>query len=179
LTRREEILELIPEFNLIESIELRQKCLHVWETALEAGGWEPKDLLRMPFTLLIPDVGVNIVDHTRLVTQICVAVKEHVRRAYMNAIELNDDYLVASALLHDVGKLIEIGESEHGRFIKTRSGELLRHPISGACMCAAEGLPEEVVHAVACHSKEGDGQRRTPEAIIVNHADFISFETLK
>jgi putative nucleotidyltransferase with HDIG domain len=176
---RDELVELMPEFELIQSIELRQRCLHVWEMALEAGGWEPRDLLRMPFTLLLEDIEANIIDHTRLVTKICIAAKDLVKHAYMNAVNINDDHMIAGALLHDVGKLLEIGEAEHGKFVKTASGKLLRHPFSGVGLCYKEGIPEEVIHAVACHSKEGEGQRKTPEAIILHHADFIAFETLK
>ena len=179
MNQRDELLELMPEFKLIENIELRQRCLHVWVMALEASGWEPRDLLRMPFTLLLDNIEANIIDHTRLVTKICIAAKDLVKSAYMNAVDINDDYMIASALLHDVGKLLEIGEAEHGKFVKTTSGQLLRHPFSGAGLCYKEGIPEEVIHAVACHSKEGDGQRKTPEAVILHHADFIAFESLK
>lgn len=169
----------MPEFDLIEDIELREKCIRVWWRALEAGGWDIKDLLKMPFTVLREGVQINIIDHTRLVTNISIAAKDLLKKTYLNMIEINDDYMVASALLHDVGKLLELGESENGKFVKTKYGELLRHPFSGAGLCYCEELPEEVIHAVACHSKEGDGQRKTPEAIILHHADFIAFETLK
>jgi hypothetical protein len=40
-------------------------------------------------------------------------------------------------------------------------------------------IPQEVLHIIAAHSKEGDGARRTVEAVIVNHADFVNFEALK
>jgi hypothetical protein len=56
---------------------------------------------------------------------------------------------------------------------------MLRHPVSGAAFAYKFGLPQEVVHIIAAHSKEGDGLRRTVEAIIVNHADFVNFDVLK
>jgi hypothetical protein len=77
-----------------------------------------------------------------------------------------------------VGKLFEY-EKENGIFKKSAAGQLLRHPISGAAFGYKFGLPQEVLHIIACHSKEGDGARKTVEAIIVNHADFVNFETLK
>ncbi|MFQ5905011.1 MAG: HD domain-containing protein [bacterium] len=179
MSNREDLIEHIPEFNLIQDVELREKCIKVWERALETGGWEIKDLLEMPFTLLREDAKINIINHTRLVTNISVVVKDLLKRAYLNTIEINDDHMLACGLLHDVGKLLEIGEPERGKFVKTKSGELLRHPFSGAGLCYMEEIPEEIIHAVACHSKEGEGQRKTPEAVILHHADFITFETLK
>ena len=32
---------------------------------------------------------------------------------------------------------------------------------------------------IAAHSKEGDGLKRTIEAIIINHADFVNFDIFK
>ncbi len=50
---KEDLLKFIPEFNLIEDSDLKEKVLKVWDIALTAGGWEVSDLQRMPFTLLI------------------------------------------------------------------------------------------------------------------------------
>jgi hypothetical protein len=41
------------------------------------------------------------------------------------------------------------------------------------------GVPDEICHMIATHSKEGDLGRRTVESIIVHHADFMSFEPFK
>jgi len=179
LTTRLQLVEHIPEFNLIQDAELREKCIRVWQRALEAGGWEIEALLKMPFTLLIEDSKVSIIEHTRLVTNICMSAIDFLKKAYSDSVPIKDDYMAACGLLHDVGKLVEIGKSEDGKFVKTECGRLLRHPFSGVGLCYLEDIPEEIIHAVACHSKEGEGQRKTPEAIILHHADFITFETLK
>ena len=50
---------------------------------------------------------------------------------------------------------------------------------SGLAIADRFGLPAEVQHIIAAHSKEGDLGQRTVEAIIVHHADFVSFEPFK
>jgi len=35
------------------------------------------------------------------------------------------------------------------------------------------------MHVIAVHSKEGVGEKRSPEAIIFHHVDFIDFELVK
>ena len=50
---RKRLLELVPEFELIEDEELKEKTIQVWQAAMERGGWAPDDLTQMPFTLLI------------------------------------------------------------------------------------------------------------------------------
>jgi len=175
---REELLELIPEFNLIEDSDLKEKTLKVWEITLKAGGWELKDLQRIPFTLLIEPCPCSMLEHIRGVTRVCIEAEKALRSIYKNKLKINRDYLIAGALLHDIGKLVEYKE-EKGKFIKSKSGTLLRHPISGVGLCYNQGIPEEVMHIIASHSWEGDRSKRTPEAIIVHHADFINFEQFK
>jgi putative nucleotidyltransferase with HDIG domain len=175
---RNKLLSLIPEFQLIEDADLQDLTLKVWVDAMSEGGWTIEDLQEMPFTLLIQKTPVNIVQHTRAVTRCSLQIGEVLIAEYKDKIALNRDYLLSGALLHDVGKLFEY-ERVQGTFRKSRKGELLRHPISGAAFAGRYDVPQEILHIIAAHSKEGDGARRTVEAIIVNHADFVNFESLQ
>jgi putative nucleotidyltransferase with HDIG domain len=175
---RKQLEALLPEFQLIKDPGLRELTIKVWVEAMKRAGWGIKDLAEMPFTLLIKGTDVNLVTHTRAVTLSALRIAEVLIAQYKEKIALNRDQLLSGALLHDVGKLFEY-KREAGKFLKSREGDLLRHPISGAAFAFAHGLPQEVVHIIAAHSKEGDGSRRTIEAIIVNHADFVNFDALK
>lgn len=175
---RQDILKLIPEIDLIGASDLRELTLTVWEEAVKRGGWTIEDLREMPFTLLIKKIPVNLIDHTRAVTRTSIQIAEVLGEGYHGKVAINRDILLAGAILHDVGKLFEY-KKEDGQFSKSRDGELLRHPISGAAFAFKYGLPQEVVHIIAAHSKEGDGSRRTIEAVIVNHADFVNFDVFK
>ncbi len=146
--------------------------------AMAKKGWTVEDLLDMPFTLLIENTPINIVEHTRAVTLCSVQIADVLADEYKDRISLDRDILLSGALLHDVGKLFEYVREEN-RFVKSEEGKLLRHPISGAAFASQFGIPQEVLHIIAAHSKEGDGARRTVEAVIVNHADFVNFEALK
>ena len=109
---------------------------------------------------------------------VALEAAEVLAEEYKEKIHIHRDYLISGALLHDVGKLFEFAKQE-GKFVKSREGELLRHPISGTAFAFQYGLPDEVLHVIAAHSKEGDGSRRSIEAIIVNHADFVNFDIFK
>jgi len=175
---RKQLETLLPEFQFIKDPGLRELTVKVWVEAMKRAGWGIKDLAEMPFTLLIKHTDVNLVTHTRAVTLTALRIAEVLMAEYKEKIALDRDQLLSGALLHDVGKLFEY-KRDGGKFVKSREGELLRHPISGAAFAFAHGLPQEVVHIIAAHSKEGDGLRRTIEAIIVNHADFVNFDVLK
>jgi putative nucleotidyltransferase with HDIG domain len=135
---RKELLAIMPEFKLIKDPELREKTITAWVNAIEEGGWTIDDLKQMPFTLLIEETSVNIIEHTRAVTLSSLEIAEVMADKYKGKISLNRDYLVSGALLHDVGKLFEY-KKEKGKFVKSRGGELLRHPISGAAFASQLG----------------------------------------
>ena len=175
---RDALLALMPEFGKVRNADLRDKTATAWLEAMKEAGWTFDDLEMMPFTLLISGTPVNLVEHTLAVTRTALAIADELVKAYPGRLAVDRDILLSGALLHDVGKMFEYAKKE-GRFVKSASGELLRHPVSGAAFAYKHGLPEGVVHIIAAHSKEGDGLRRTLEAVIVNHADFVNFDALK
>ncbi len=107
----------MPEFNLIKDSGLKEKTISVWIEAIKEGGWTVDDLLQMPFTLLIEETSVNIIEHTRAVTLSSLEIAEVMVEEYKGKVSLNRDYLLSGALLHDVGKLFEY-KIERGIFLK-------------------------------------------------------------
>jgi putative nucleotidyltransferase with HDIG domain len=174
---RDEVREALPELKLISDEGLREKTLDVWTDAMVTGGWEMSDLPEIPFTLLV-ETKVSLLDHTRVVTQTAVAIHDAMSGFYGSAMPMNRDYLVSGGILHDVGKLLEyrrLGD----KFVKSEVGKDLRHPFSGTAIAYKHGIPSAICHLIAVHAKEGEGARRTPEAVIIHYADFVNFESLK
>jgi putative nucleotidyltransferase with HDIG domain len=169
MIERHDIESYFTELSWIRDKDLQKKVVDVWKNAADRGGW--RQLQEIPFTLLFEGSGL-LVDHTKRITKLAWNV--------VNARDekLNKDYLIAGALLHDVGKLLEY-ELKEGKIVKSTFGEKTRHPAAGAQLAEECKLPKEVVHIIAAHSHEGDTMNRTPEAIIVHHCDFIDFEIKK
>lgn len=175
---REALRDLLPEAGLIENRTLREQTLDTWVLAMEESGWDIGDLDEIPFTLLIEGTSVGLVAHTRAVTSTATAIADVMAGFYGDELLINRDYLIAGALLHDVGKLLEYKRKGKG-FVKSDVGRDLRHPFSGTALAYRRGLPSAVCHMIAVHAKEGDGAWRSVEANIIHHADFINFESLK
>jgi len=172
-----ELISALPEIKLIKNQDLRERVIATWVEALKRGGWVVHDIKRKPFTLA-KKVNLNFAQHVRSVTKVCIAVEETFDEIYGGALSLDRDVLIAGALLHDVGKLLEM-EEENGVFKKTAAGKLVRHPFSGVALADANGVPAEVLHIIGTHSKEGDPYKRTPEAIILHYADFMNFDPIE
>jgi len=175
---RDELLNTIPEFNLIADADLREKTIQTWELAMREGEWTLEALTRMPFSLLINPCPVNFIEHTRAVAQMAIKSAEVIVDLYGERVPVNMDILISGGILRDVGKLVEYEEREPGVFVQTAEGKMLRHPFTGVELAVRCGLPVEVQHIIAAHAEEGDKVKRTTEATIVHHADFISFHAV-
>jgi len=175
---REKLLEILPEIDWIEDADLREKVIATWIDGLERGGWRPEDVDRMPFTLA-KKVSSSFAQHVRSVTRICAFVADTFDEIYGGVdLKLDKDLLLAGALLHDVGKLVEMEEAG-GTFRKSAAGKLVRHAFSGVALADAHGLPASVQHMIGTHSKEGDPFKRTPESVVLHLADFMNFDPIE
>lgn len=176
---REMILRLLPEIGEIKDPGLRDRVVACWEEAIKFRGWTEQLLVNMPFTLLADNVQVTFISHVRAVCAMCIACDQVLEKYHgPKKTRVNRDHLIAGALLADVGKLLEF-EIVNGKPVKSSYGKHIRHPFSGVGLAFKHGLPSEVMHIIATHSKEGEGEKRSPESIIFHHADFIDFELVK
>lgn len=176
----EKILALWPELEWIQNIELKEKIARTWDLALEKSVLTPEDLNRIPFTLLCgPNLKVSFMDHKRSVVHIARASGEVVNGWYHGELKVNMDVLIAGAILADVGKLLEYELDKDGKAVQGKYGKYLRHPFSGVSLAEQCGVPAEVCHIIATHAGEGDMVKRSTEAYIVHHADFMTFEPFR
>jgi putative nucleotidyltransferase with HDIG domain len=138
------------------------------------------DLETIPFTLLCgPDLKVSFMEHKRCVVHISKACGEKMNEFFGDELPVNMDILISGAILADVGKLLEYEIDENGNSIQGKYGQYLRHPFSGVSLAEECGVPAEVCHIIAAHAHEGDLVKRTTEAYIVHHADFMTFLPFK
>jgi len=176
----ENVYELWPELNWIQDAELREKTAKTWELALEKSVLTDEDLKRIPFTLLCgPGLKVSFMEHKRAVVHIAYEAGKKVQQFFGNELPVNMDVLVSGAILADVGKLLEYVLDENGNAVQGSYGKYLRHPFSGVSLAEVCGVPPEVCHIIATHAGEGDLLKRTTEAYLVHHADFMTFLPFK
>ena len=170
-----DVHRLWPEIAWIGNETLREQVTEAWEYALENSVLTPADLETIPFSLLVKDGSVSFMNHKRTCVQLAVDIARRMQENFGDAISIDMDILIAGAILIDIGKLQEY-EMVDGRLATSGAGKIVRHPFSGVAVADRFGLPPEVLHIIATHSKEGDLGPRTVESIIVHHADFVSFE---
>jgi len=176
----EEIKKLWPELEWISDPDLREKTGRTWEVALERSVLTADDLNRIPFTLLCgPDLKVTFMDHKRCVVHVARDAGMKMNEFFRNDLPVNMDVLISGAILADVGKMLEYELDANGKAVQGKYGQYLRHPFSGVSLAEECGVPPEVCHIIAAHAHEGDLVKRTTEAYIVHHADFMTFLPFK
>jgi putative nucleotidyltransferase with HDIG domain len=177
---KKEVLDLWPELNWIQNEDLRESTAKTWELALERSVLTPEDLNRIPFTLLVgPELKVTFMDHKRSVVHIARDAGKKINDMYHGELTVDMDVLVAGAMLADVGKLLEYVLDDEGQAIQGTYGKYLRHPFSGVSLAEECGVPPAVCHIIATHAGEGNMVKRTTEAYVVHHADFMTFLPFK
>lgn len=173
------VKELWPELQWIQCNDLREKTAATWELALQKSVLTTDDLKTIPFTLLCgPDLKVSFMDHKRAVVHIAYDAGKKINAFFKDELPVNMDVLVAGAILADVGKLLEY-ELKDGKSIQGNYGKYLRHPFSGVSLAEQCGVPAEVCHIIATHAGEGNMVKRSVEAYVVHHADFMTFEPFR
>lgn len=175
-----EVLKLWPEIKWIKDQVLQFKVARTWELALERSVLTSNDLNTIPFTLLCgPDLKVTFMDHKRAVVHIAKESGDKMNEFFKDELPVDMDVLIAGAILADVGKLLEYELDENGKAIQGMYGKYLRHPFSGVSLAEECDVPPEVCHIIATHAGEGDMVKRSTEAYVVHHADFMTFLPFK
>ncbi len=175
---RESVERLWPELEWIRNRELREQVTQTWMVALERSPLEPSDLEEIPFTLLIPECPATFMEHKRCCVHISRRSAEAMDEFLGRALPIDLDVVIAGAILCDVGKVLEY-DRVNGKAVQSARGQALRHPFTGVAVAMECGVPDEVCHIIATHAAEGNLVKRSTEAWIVHHADFMSYEPFK
>ncbi|MFO7894350.1 MAG: HDIG domain-containing protein [Longimicrobiales bacterium] len=175
---REAVERLWPELRWIEDEALRDQVTATWVKAFERSPLEPDDLERIPFTLLVPDCPATFMEHKRCVVHIARRGAEAMDEFMGTSLSIDMDTVIAGAILADVGKVLEY-EKDGDEVRQSERGRALRHPFTGVAVALECGVPDAVCHIIAAHAGEGDMVKRSTEAIIVHHADFMAYLPFK
>lgn len=170
--------DLWPELDWIQDEALREATARTWELALERSPLTAVDLHTIPFTLLVPGLKVSFMAHKRCVVHVARDAAIQMNAFFGADLPVDLDVTIAGAILADVGKLLEY-EIRDGKSCQSEMGRFVRHPFSGVGLAMEAGVPPRVCHVIAAHAAEGDLVKRSAEAYVVHHADFMTFEPFR
>ena len=168
--RRRAIRDALPELEWIDEEGLRERVVEAWTLGLDRGGWHRIE--DVPYAWNIQEV--SNVEHVRGVARIA-SDGVGVGREFHGA-SIDEDVVVAAALLHDVGKCYEYVDHVDEDLLEepdpTYVGEELPHSLSGFALAHEVGCPLAVQRAIP--HVVGEVPRRTVEAEVVSAANVVS-----
>lgn len=169
-TERAKLLELFPVLKEIKDEDLRDKVIAVWVRVWRESGVE--NLEDVPNEKIDPTYVVKntVVSHTRATTNAALALGKVFKSEYNY--QINFDYLIAAALLHDVDKPLVFTFADDGKCIFSEFGRMAPHGAYSFYLAMDCGVPLEVAHVAMCHAASVSNQYSgTPEGILVEFAD--------
>lgn len=177
---RTDVYDIFPEHHWISDVALKQACADTWIEAVSLGKWDEKGIENCPVVVrgLSKTCPDNNITHTRGVVKLAADMLDGLAGCYPDGGACNRDYVIAGALLHDVGKLLEYDYTDGEAFMRPE-GVMFGHPSSGAYLAQKNGLPPEVVHIILAHSDlmspGGEKAYQTRESLMVKYADCMCF----
>jgi putative nucleotidyltransferase with HDIG domain len=165
-----QIREAFPELTEIEDDDLCERVVEAWRLGLERGGW--RDINDIPYAWNIHEV--TNVEHVRGVTRIAVETARQQRE--FHGADPDRETVVATCLLHDVGKCYEYPGFVDERLVDEPDpryvSEEIPHSISGYALAHEVGCPLAVQRAIPHFL--GEVPTRTLEAELVKSANSAS-----
>lgn len=176
---REELYAKIPEFMLVQDVTLREKCADVWLDAIELGGWDEKSIENIPMMVNqnrqdMPSKGFV---HLRKTAQTAEVFRKRAVPFINKYRACNADYIVAGAILHDVGKFLELDLTALSMPVYNTNYGMFKHTQSGAYLAMKHGIPLEIVQGIANHSTmqtSQGGKQLCPESAFIKGADLFA-----
>ncbi len=166
------ILDIFPVIQEIQDSELKDKVVKAWARALREGSF--KNMEDIPFSVTIPEV--NLVNHVKWVIEVALFIASLVEKGM--GISINRDLLIASVLLHDLGKAFEY-KKKGNKYVKSDIGEKFMHGFWGTFIALEERVSKDLAHLIATHSKDSPEHPQLLEGIILHYADFAHADILR
>lgn len=175
---RDGIRKSLPELEQIGDADLREKCIDAWVMSLSETEFERIEDIPPTGTPTSPYLKAPLTqaDHLRGTATIAIGMVDGLE-AVAGKTRIDRDLVLASALLHDVGKAWEVSPRNMARWSADPAfagNPSFRHSAYGAHICLSVGLPETVAHTAGYHSGGGEGEwiQRSMENTIVYLADL-------
>jgi hypothetical protein len=156
---------LLPEVELIEDNDLRERVVAVWEQLWTESQFESPD--QVPISLEVPYPHMP---HNRSVVNMALAVADVLER--FHGVEVDRDVLVAAGLLQDSSKLVEMAPGPDG-VVETEIGTLFPHAFWASHAALTHGLPPTVCEIVLNHTPQSARYPRTLEGKILWYVDQL------
>lgn len=130
------------EIDSIHDPQWRGQVTQTWTKARERSPLSPGDLKHIPVMLLVPNCSI---EHKPCVVPIARDRARAMPAFRGRALPIDEDVVIAGAILADVGQLLEYELGPDGKSRQSEGGEALRHPFTGVALALDCLVPDSVL----------------------------------
>jgi len=153
---------------------LKKKVVETWVRACQEGDKKDiKELERLPFTIATNANGIGLIQHVKAATEGAFALAKIQKEYIPEFPNIEMDIIVAGALVNDINKVIVFKLDGKGNYIKKDSPTF-----PGLEVTRKTGLPDSIIDIVEYECNGSKGRPRNIETIFIQHADFITFDSM-
>jgi len=128
----------------------------------------------IPFSVEICNASLQ--NHINWVMEIALFMADLVEKRM--GILINRDLLIATVLLHDLGKVFEY-EKKGNEYMKSDIGKKFMHGFWGTYIALEQGVSWDLAHLISTHSIDSPVHPQLIEEIILHYADFAHADILR
>ena len=175
---RDGVIRSLPEISEISNRALRDQVVEAWTLALSETSFSSLDQLTCSANLGRRNYpGKTQAHHIRGVACMARAMAREMLQLENGDIGVDPELALVGGLVHDIGKPYMYDPANHKRWqsdSRYTGDPPLRHTAYGAHIALKAGLPEEIVHVVAMHEMNREGQygARSVYVELVSYADY-------
>jgi len=172
--QNQRLWDLLPMAGRIEDVALRESVIAIWRASLDQSAWEDAEACPSNPAL----VGYPIIRQSNTIAEMSLALLPAMAAAYPD-LEVDRDRLLASALLLDVSKLVEMEPDGQGGVRFSELTRTMPHAVYAGYLCLQHGLDRSIVNAVLAHTKHTNAKPRTLEAVILHYVDYMLADCMR
>jgi hypothetical protein len=172
---RSEVRDVLPEVSHFQHAEMADVVVEIWGEAWADSSWT--NLMDVPkgLTSAGDPVAESLVSHVRGVTLACLGCASALREVH--GYEIDNDLLLAAALLHDASKVVELEPFADGvRY--SEFGVNVQHGVWTANQLLKRDLPLSLTQIIISHTPMSKVVPKPIEGIVLYYADMLDSDAI-
>ena len=173
MTQEEKIAYIAKDLPLIKEIKnaaLAEQVADVWLRTIELSTWD--SIAAMPFSNNFPERSLT--EHVNLTTEAALMMARLMKKYH--DIEIDEDELLAFALIHDVDKALKYASDGNGGVFVSEMGKQIQHGVMSAMIARDCGMSMKMQHLLITHSPQQNMKPAYREGLMFGFVDHCDWE---
>lgn len=164
------IAQDLPMILEIKDKSLAEKVADVWLQTLKSSCWD--GIAQIPFKDDCPERTLK--EHVNACAEASLALSRIFHKHH--GLEVDEDRLLAFALIHDVDKAIKYTKGDNGQIVISEAGAKIQHGVISAMIARDCGFSLDMIHLLITHTPSQNMKPAYAEGVLFAGIDLCDWE---